>query len=302
MTYRPYLFAGAVALSLAGAAIAQQQSDWDAVQIRAQQIKPGVAVLFGQGGNIGVSHGEDGTFIVDDQFAPLAPKIQAAIAGLGASPVKFLVNTHWHGDHAGGNEPFGRAGAIIVAQTRVRDRLAAGGSVAGNTTPPAPKAALPLVTYDHSVTFHLNGDTIDLVHTGGGHTDGDTAVYWRQANVLHTGDMMMYRLGFPFIDLSSGGNVQHLIVSLDQMIAMTNADTVIIPGHGELATRADLIAWRTMIATAVERVQALKTAGRTLDQAKAAKPLAGLSNAPGGFVSEDAFVESIWGSLEAHGR
>ena len=300
MNYRPYLFGGAIALSLAGAAIAQQ--NMDAVDVTAQEIRPGVAVLFGNGGNIGVSHGEDGTLIVDDQFAPLVPKIQAAIAGLGASPVKFLVNTHWHFDHSGGNEPFGQAGAIIVAQTRVRDRLVAGGTVAGNTSPPAPKAALPVVTYDRGISFHLNGDTIEVIHTGGGHTDGDSAIYWHKANVLHTGDLMMHKSGFPFVDLSSGGNVEHLLVSLDQLIAMTDADTVIIPGHGPLATRADLIAWRAMIATAVERVQALKTAGRTLEQARAAKPLAGLSNAPDAFVSEDAFVESIWGSLEAHGR
>ena len=298
MNYRPYLFGGAIALSLTGAAIAQQ--NMDAVDVTAQEIRPGVGVLFGNGGNIGVSHGEDGTLIVDDQFAPLVPKIQAAIAGLGASPVKFLVNTHWHFDHSGGNEPFGQAGAIIVAQTRVRDRLVAGGTVAGNTSPPAPKAALPVVTYDRGISFHLNGDTIDVIHTGGGHTDGDSAIYWHKANVLHTGDLMMHKSGFPFVDLSSGGNVEHLLVSLDQLIAMTDADTVIIPGHGPLATRADLIAWRAMIATAVERVQALKTAGRTLEQARAAKPLAGLSNAPDAFVSEDAFVESIWGSLEAH--
>ena len=302
MTYRPYLFVGAIAVSLAGAAIAQQQPDWDAIQVTATEVRPGVAVLFGNGGNIGVSHGPDGTLIVDDQFAPLVPKIQAAVAGLGASPVKYLINTHWHFDHAGGNEPFGQAGAIIVAQTRVRDRLMAGGLVAGNNSPPAPKAALPVITYAHSLTFHMNGDTIDVIHTGGGHTDGDSVVYWRKANVLHTGDMMMHQSGFPFVDRSSGGNVRHLLVSLDQMIAMTNADTVVIPGHGPLATRADLIAWRAMIASAVEKVQALKTAGRTLDQAKAAKPLAGMSNAPNGFVSDDAFVESIWGSLEAHGR
>ena len=300
MNYRVYLFGGALALSAAGAAIAQQQPDWNAIQITATEIRPGVAVLFGNGGNIGVSYGEDGTFIVDDQFAPLAPKIQAAIAGLGASPVKYLVNTHWHFDHAGGNEPFGNAGAIIVAQSRVRDRLAAGGTVAGNNSPPAPKAALPVVTYDRGVTFHINGDTLDVLHTGGGHTDGDSVIYWRKANVLHTGDMMMHRSGFPFVDLSSGGNVRHLLVSIDQMIAMTDANTVVIPGHGPLATRADLIAWRAMIATAVERVEALKSAGRTLDQIKAAKPLAGLSNAPNGFVSDDAFVEAIWGSLEAH--
>ena len=300
MTYRPYLFGGAIVLSLAGGAIAQP--NMDAVQITAQQIRPGVAVLFGNGGNIGVSYGEDGTLIVDDQFAPLTQKIQAAVAGLGAQPTDYLVNTHWHFDHAGGNENFGNAGTLIVAQTRVRDRLMAGGSVAGNTTPPAPKAALPVVTYDHSVSFHLNGDTIDVIHTGGGHTDGDSVIYWREANVLHTGDMMMNGAGFPFIDLGSGGNVRHLIVSLDQLIAMTNSDTVIIPGHGPLARRADLIAWRGTIATAVERVSALKDAGRTLDQAKAAKPLAGLSNNPNGFISDDAFVDAIWGSLEAHGR
>jgi glyoxylase-like metal-dependent hydrolase (beta-lactamase superfamily II) len=156
-----------------------------------------------------------------------------------------------------------------------------------------------VVTYDHSVTFHLNGDTIDVIHTGGGHTDGDSVIYWRKANVLHTGDMMMHNAGFPFIDLGSGGNVLNLITSLDQVIAMTNGDTVVIPGHGPLARRADVIAWRGMIATAVERVKALKDAGQTLDQAKAAKPLAGLSNNPNGFVAEDAFVESIWGSLAA---
>jgi glyoxylase-like metal-dependent hydrolase (beta-lactamase superfamily II) len=300
MKYRPYLFAGAVALSLAGAAIAQQ-ADMDAVEITVQPIKPGVAVLFGFGGNIGVSHGEDGTIIVDDQFAPLTGKIQAAIAGMGASPVKYVVNTHWHFDHAQGNENFGKAGAIIVAQSNVRDRLIAGGTVMGNVAPPAPKEALPVLTYDHRVSFHQNGQTIDVIHTGGGHTDGDSVVFWREANVLHTGDMMMKDSGFPFIDLGSGGSVVRLIVSLDQMIAMTDAETVIIPGHGELATRSDLIAFRTMVATAVERVKALKDVGRTLDQAKTAKPLDGVRNA-NGFNSDDQFVEAIWGSLEAHGR
>jgi glyoxylase-like metal-dependent hydrolase (beta-lactamase superfamily II) len=291
------------AIVLGGAvSIGVVAQDYSQVEIQARQIRPGVAVLFGAGGNIGVSHGEDGTFIVDDQFAQLTDKIQAAIAGLGASPVRFLINTHWHFDHAGGNENFGKAGALIVAQENVRTRLAGGGLVAGNDSPPAPKAALPVITYDHSLTFHLNGDTIDVIHTGGGHTDGDSVIYWRKANVLHTGDMMMHRLGFPFIDLGSGGNVLHLIASLDQMIAMTNAETVIIPGHGELATRADLIAWRGMIAACVDKVKALKDASRTLEQARAAKPLAGMSNATGGFVAEDAFVDAIWGSLVAHGR
>jgi glyoxylase-like metal-dependent hydrolase (beta-lactamase superfamily II) len=303
MSYRPYLFGAAAVLSLAGAAIAQQQGpDFNAVEITSQEVRPGVSVLFGFGGNIGVSHGPDGTLIVDDQFAPLTGKIQTAIAGLGATPVKYLVNTHWHFDHAQGNENFGNAGAIIFAQDRVRDRLIVGGTVAGNTAPPAPKAALPVVTYASGVTFHLNGDTIDVIHTGGGHTDGDSVVYWRKANVLHTGDMMMVQSGYPFVDLSSGGNVFHLITSLDQMIRMTNSDTVIIPGHGPLARRADLIAWRNMIATAVGRVKALKDAGRTLEQAKAAKPLDGLNSDQNTFFQPDDFVESIWGSLEAHGK
>jgi len=301
MNYRPCLFGGAVALSLAGAALAQNQPDLAAQQITVQQIRPGVAVLFGFGGNIGVSYGEDGTMIVDDQFAPLTGKIQAALTGLGGTPAKYLVNTHWHFDHSGGNENFGNAGTLIFAQDRVRDRLIAGGTVAGNTSPPAPRAALPVVTYASGVTFHLNGDTIDVIHTGGGHTDGDSVIYWRKANVLHTGDMMMKDSGYPFVDLSSGGNVQHLLTSLDQMIRMTNADTVVIPGHGPLATRADLIAWRGMIATAVERVKALKDAGRTLEQAKAAKPLDGLNSDRNTFFQPEDFVESIWGSLEAHG-
>ena len=150
-------------------------------------------------------------------------------------------------------------------------------------------------------TSHTCGDTIDVIHTGGGHTDGDSVVYWRKANVLHTGDLMMVNSGYPFVDLSSGGNVGHLITSLDQMIRMTNSDTVIIPGHGPLATRADLIAWRGMIATAVERVKALKDAGRTLEQAKAAKPLDGLNSDQNTFFQPDNFVEGIWGSLDAHG-
>ena len=277
------------------------QQDMSEVEIRAVQIKPGVAVLYGNGGNIGVSYGEDGTILVDDQFAPLTEKIQAAVAELGASPTKFLINTHWHFDHAGGNENFGKAGALIFAHENVRVRLAEGGTVVGNVTPPAPPAALPVVTYDDAVTFHVNGDEIEAKFLGGGHTDGDSVIFWKQANVVHTGDMFMHRAGFPFIDLSSGGNVEHLLNSLTGIIAMIDDETVIIPGHGELATRSDLIAFRTMVATAIERVKALKDVGRSLDQAKTVMPLEGLRNADG-FISDDQFVEAIWGSLEAHGR
>src|SRR5690606_20278522 len=137
---------------------------------------------------------------------------------------------------------------------------------------------------------------------GGGHTDGDSVIFWRKANVVHMGDMFMHNAGFPFIDLSSGGNVEHLLTSLARVIAMIDDETVIIPGHGELARRNDLIAFRTMVDTAVDRVRALKEGGSSLDQAKAGKPLAGLNNVSGGFISDDQFVEAIWGSLEAHGH
>ena len=280
---------------------AAQDDDMADVEIRAVQIKPGVAVLYGNGGNIGVSYGEDGTILVDDQFAPLTEKIQAAVAELGGTPTRFLVNTHWHFDHSGGNENFGKAGALIFAHENVRVRLAEGGTVAGNVTPPAVPAALPVVTYDDGVTFHVNGDEIEAKFLGGGHTDGDSVIIWKNANVVHTGDMFMHRAGFPFIDVSSGGNVEHLLNSLGSIIAMIDDETVVIPGHGELATRSDLIAFRTMVATAVERVKALKDVGRSLDQIMAAQPLDGLRNADG-FISDDQFVEAIWGSLEAHGR
>lgn len=291
-------FAAALAVAIAAhPALAQQAMD--DVVVTATQIRPGVAVLFGNGGNIGVSYGPDGTILVDDQFAQLTGKIQAAVAGLGATPTKFLINTHWHFDHAGGNENFGNAGAMIFAHDNVRVRLAAGGIVVGVDSPPAPSAALPVVTYDDGVTFHVNGDEIDVLFFGGGHTDGDSVIFWKKANVVHTGDLFMNNLGFPFVDLTSGGNVEHLLSTLARILAMTDGETVIIPGHGELASRADLMAYRAMIAAGVSKVRALKDAGLTLDQARAAKPLEGLRNAPG-FISDDQFVESIWGSIEAH--
>jgi cyclase len=285
------------AFALASGAAAQDMTD---VEITATEIRPGVAVLFGQGGNIGVSYGADGTILIDDQFAPLSAKIQQAVADLGANPVQYVVNTHWHFDHAGGNENFGNAGATIVAHDNVRVRLMEGGVVVGNDTPPAPPAALPVVTYDQGLTFHANGDTIDLMYLGGGHTDGDTVVFWRQANVVHMGDMMMNNIGWPFVDTSSGGNVEHLLTSLARVIAMTDEETVVIPGHGQLATRSDLVAWHAMIADAAARVRALRDGGSTLEAAVAAHPVAGRSNATGGFVSDDAFVTSVWNSLEAH--
>lgn len=286
-----------LSLSLLAVPAAAQAPDWSKVEIKAQTLAPGVAVLFGAGGNIGVSHGPDGTVLIDDQFAPLTDKIVAAVAGLGASPVRYVVNTHWHFDHAGGNENFGKT-ATILAHKNVRVRMVSGGTVAGMNTPPAPPAALPVITYDEGISFHLNGDQIDAVFTGGGHTDGDTVLYWRKANVLHTGDLMMKDQGFPFIDTDSGGNALRLVATLDKLLAMTNAETQVIPGHGPIATRADLQAWRDMIAGAVETVRKANAGGAKLDAFLAANPFKPMEK-PNAFVSADAFARAIWGSLEA---
>ncbi|MFZ9395967.1 MAG: MBL fold metallo-hydrolase [Erythrobacter sp.] len=286
---------GSAMLALAAPAMAQ--SNFDKVEIKAEEVAPGVAVLFGAGGNIGVSHGEDGTVLIDDQFAPLTDRILAAVAGLGAKPVKYLVNTHWHFDHSGGNENLGKAGVTIFAHDNVRVRLAAGGTVAGNETKPAPREALPVVTYEHGISFHLNGDRIDAITTGGGHTDGDTALYWRKANVLHTGDLMMNGMGFPFVDISSGGSAVRLVKTLDHLVKLTNAETKVIPGHGPVCTQAELVAWRDMIAKSVELIRARKAGGATLEAVLVDNPLKPMEK-PDAFISAEAFARAIWASLE----
>lgn len=280
-------------LTLATAGVAQR--NFDEVEIRAEQIAPGIAVLYGAGGNIGVSYGEDGTILIDDQFAPLSAKIEAAIAELGASPVEFLINTHYHGDHTGGNENFGKKGALIFAQENVRVRLKEG-RAGDNPIAPAPKDALPVVTYDQGLRLNVNGDTVDVMFLGGGHTDGDSVIFWREDNVLHMGDLYFKILGYPFIDVASGGNVFNAMNSLDAVIRMIDDRTRVIPGHGPMSNKAELIAYRAMIGDAVARVKALKDAGKSLEEAVAAQPLADFNRGEG-FISADAFVTAIWNSL-----
>jgi glyoxylase-like metal-dependent hydrolase (beta-lactamase superfamily II) len=298
------LFSIAALVAVTGPAAAQSP-DFSKVEVKTEVIAPGVAVLFGAGGNIGVSYGEDGTALVDDQYAPMTDKIVAAVAALGAKPVRFLVNTHWHGDHSGGNENFGKAGAVIMAHDNVRVRLLQGGTSGAGTSgarniTPAASLALPVVTYDHGLKLHLNGDVIEAIFTGGGHTDGDSALYWRKANVLHTGDLMMNGLGFPFIDTRSGGNATQLVQTLTKLIALTNAETKIIPGHGPVGKQADLIAWRDMIAKSIELIRQRKATGQKLEAVLADNPLKPMEK-PKAFISADAFVKAIWASLDATG-
>jgi cyclase len=288
-----------VALLSASSAMAQQ--DFSKVEIKAEKLAPGVAVLFGAGGNIGVSYGPDGTVLIDDQYAPMTPKIQAAVADLGATPVKYLINTHWHGDHSGGNENLGKAGALIFAHDNVRIRLAQGavsgaGTPRARTIPPAPPVALPVVTYDRGVKLHLNGDEVRAIFLQGGHTDGDSIIVWQKANVIHMGDLFMNKVSLPYLDLSSGANALNLLASIEAALKLTNAETKIIPGHGPMATQADLVAWRDMLKSVIGSVQAGIKAKKTLEQIQATKP-AEKWEVNGGFISGDAFTEAVYKSL-----
>lgn len=277
---------------------AHAQRDLSQVEIKTEEVAPGVAVLFGAGGNIAVSHGDDATIMIDDQFAPLSGKIETAVAELGATPVKYVVNTHWHFDHTGGNEHFGKTGATIFAHDNVRVRMAAGGTAGGNNTPPAPDVALPVVTYGQGLRFHLNDDTINVMFLGGGHTDGDSVVMWEEKNVIHMGDLYFNIPGYPFIDVNSGGSVYSLLGSLDAVATMINEETKVIPGHGPMSNLKELVAYRTVIGLAVGRIEKLKDEGKSLEEAIAAKPLADIDRGEGGFISADAFITAVWNSEE----
>lgn len=285
-----------LALGLTSSVFAQQ--DLSKVEIKAEQLAPGVAVLFGAGGNIGLSYGEDGTILVDDQFAPLTGKIQAAVAALGATPVKFLINTHWHFDHSGGNENLGKAGAVIMAHDNVRVRMAAGATVAGNVTPPAAKVALPVITYSDGLKLHLNGEEVRVIHVPAAHTDGDSFVHWTKSNVIHMGDLFMFGVSFPFVDRGSGGNVRGFVIAADKALAIADDQTKIIPGHGPMATKADLQNHRNMVATVIAKVDAGIKAGQTLDQIKASNPTDGFGVNPKGFVTADRFVETVYAMVK----
>jgi len=277
-----------------------QQRNIDAVQIKATQVAGHVWMLEGEGGNIGVSAGEDGVFLIDDQFAPLTPKIVAAIKNISDKPVRFLINTHWHGDHTGGNENLGKAGVIIVAQDNVYKRLSAGGVIQmlKQSYPPAPKAALPVITFSDTATLHLNDDDVTAHHLPPAHTDGDSYIVFRKANVVHTGDVFAaYR--YPFIDPESGGSVKGVIRAIDILLPLLNDDTKLIPGHGPLSTKKDVLEYRRMIGTVVTRVEKMVKSGKTLEETIAAKPTREFDEKWGSARKPDAFVEIVYKGLKA---
>jgi len=249
---------------LASAAAFAQERDFSKVEVKAARVAGNVYVLTGSGGNIGVTAGEDGIAIVDDQFAPLAPKIKAALHAISPAPVRFLINTHWHFDHTGGNAIFAETAAIL-AHANVRKRLSSGGKTVGMEIPAAPKAALPVITFDQGLSLWWNGEEIRAIHPGRGHTDGDTVLWFTKSNVVHMGDDY-FASGYPFVDLESGGSVVKLVESIDVILGQIPQDAKVIPGHGPLSDVQGLRKYRAMLAGAVEAVRKARAGGKSVEQ------------------------------------
>lgn len=288
-----------LALLLATSVEAQNPPDVSQVTVKVVPVATGVYMLEGMGGNIGLSVGKDDAFIIDDQYAPMTPKIKAAVATVTAKPVRFVVNTHWHGDHTGGNEAMAGSGAIIFAHENVRRRMTRDQFVAvfNRTYPASPTAALPVITFSDTISFYVNDDTLRTFHVRNAHTDGDAIVIFRKANVVHMGDTYFNGM-YPFIDLSTGGSIAGVIAAANQVLAVTNAATRIIPGHGPLGARADLVRYRDMLVTVRDRVGRLAAQRRTLKQVLDAKPLADFDAQWGkGFVTPEMFLTIVYQSL-----
>ena len=284
-----------VAAMAFAAALPALSQDFSKVEIRTTKLGESTYMMEGAGGNLGLSIGEDAVFLIDDQFAPLTERIQAAISKLTAKPVRFVLNTHWHGDHTGGNENFGKSGAIVVAHENVRSRMSTEQFIElmKMTEKASPKAALPIVTFASSVTFHLNGDEIRVFHVPKAHTDGDAIVHFVKSDVVHMGDVYFNGM-YPFIDTSSGGSIRGVISACDRALAIVGDATKIIPGHGPLSNKAELKAYRDMLAGVAERIGKLVAEGRKAEDIVAANPTAEFDGKWGaGFMKPPRFVQMV---------
>ena len=290
----------AALVCLAAVLSVAQDRDFSKVQIKVMKVAGTVYMLQGAGGNIGASVGEDGIVVVDDQYAPLADRIQAALKDITDKPVRFIINTHYHGDHTGGNEFFQKQ-APIIAQDNVRKRLEQGGH-AGNggsvaiEQKAAPKGALPIITFDHDVTVHLNGEDIRALHFPAGHTDGDSVIFFPKSNVVHMGDDFV-TYGFPFIDIDSGGSIDGMIDGVEKVIGQLPTDVKIIPGHGAVSNLDDLRAYLKMLKETRAAVQDSLDKKMTLAQMKEQRILDPWKKYSGDFISSDAFLETLYNSL-----
>jgi cyclase len=282
----------ATSLSISAQGFAQQ----NAVKVEASKVTGNIYMITGKGGNIGLLTGAEGSFLIDDQFAPLTEKILEVVKSVGGDVPKFLINTHFHGDHTGGNENLGQAGTLIMSHHAVRERLVNGSNISefGMKAGPADKVALPTVTYSENMHLHINGETIRIIHVPNAHTDGDSFVVFEGANVVHAGDLFFNGF-FPFIDGSHGGSVRGVIAGADTILALTDAESKIIPGHGPLGSREDLQRYRDMLAIAYERLLVLKNQGMSVEDAIAKAPLKDLeADWGGGIFTADKWIGIVY--------
>ncbi len=268
----------------------------DQTEITPVQVGEQLYMLQGRGGNIGLFVGADGTFLVDDQFAPLTEKIVAAVRSVGGEHPRFLINTHYHGDHTGGNENLGKGGTLIVSHHNVRERLSAGSfSRAFNRkSPPVPGPGLPVVTFSEDISFHINGTRVDARHVPHAHTDGDSFIHFVDANVIHAGDIFFNGF-YPFIDVDHGGSLKGMIAAVERILALADDQTRIIPGHGPVGDKAALERYRAMLQFSYDKLRRLKEAGKTVAEAIAAQPLAELETEWGdGLFKGERWIELIY--------
>jgi len=283
-----------------GAAAPVQADPVQEAQIRATEVAPGIHMLEGQGGNIGLLSGDQGALLIDDQYAPLTGAILKAVSEITDQPVQFVLNTHWHGDHTGGNENLGRRGAVIVAHENVRKRLSSEQFMEAfnRTAPAAPEVARPVITFTRDLTFHWNGEEVRVFHVGHAHTDGDALIHFKRANVFHLGDTFFNGF-YPFIDAGSGGVIDGMIEAADLVLEQADESTKIIPGHGPLGNRAALQDYRDMLVTVRARIDGLLEEGLSRDEIIARKPTEDLdAKWGGGFMKPDVWVGLLVDGIE----
>ncbi|WP_017325152.1 MBL fold metallo-hydrolase [Synechococcus sp. PCC 7336] len=291
------LVLGAFGGALLSAAVAQESEE--PVRIRTQTLNENLYMLQGGGGNMAVLAGEDGVFLIDDDIAPLTEQVIAAIGEISDLPIRFVINTHWHFDHTGGNEALGEAGALIVAHDNVRERMSVDAVVEslGLNFPASPEVALPVVTFNDTVTFHLNGESVRVFHVETAHTDGDAIVHFPDADAVHMGDVY-FNGRYPFIDVESGGSIDGTIAAVELLLEKVDDDTQIIPGHGPLSNKAELAAYRDMLMVVRARTARAIAGGLTMEEFVASEPTADLDADWGkGFLTPEQFQQIVYTDL-----